>query len=294
MNKYIFKVKNIPLLTLQEIEYILSQIPKMESNNIRVSLSLGIDFEEITATPEKVIFRGKEVSINFLLDLKEKLDERTIIGIFDDDFNKIAWYSDGKYYKLCNTGFRKAPTLEISGIHMHRVTGIDPWKDSALKVKLLKVPRDGKILDICTGLGYTAINMVINGARLVYTIEKDINVLQMAELNPWSRRLSDARIHVILGDATEVLGKFPNNYFDRILHDPPRFALAPELYTRSFYEELYRILKPGGRLVHYTGSPGSKYRRIDIARGVIKKLKEIGFKAYREKRIQGVIALKKR
>ncbi len=33
--------------------------------------------------------------------------------------------------------------------------------------------------------------------------------------------------------------------------------MAGDLYGRAFYEELYRVLQPGGRLFHYIGDPES-------------------------------------
>ena len=43
--------------------------------------------------------------------------------------------------------------------------------------------------------------------------------------------------------------------FDAVLHDPPRFGIAGELYSQAFYDHLARVLKPRGVLFHYTGTP---------------------------------------
>jgi predicted methyltransferase len=59
-----------------------------------------------------------------------------------------------KFYKLIPTS--TWPTLEISGIHMHRIKKVDPKTDTELKLKALGRIY-GVVLDICTGLGYTAI-----------------------------------------------------------------------------------------------------------------------------------------
>ncbi|HHI00479.1 MAG TPA: SAM-dependent methyltransferase, partial [Thermococcus litoralis] len=81
--------------------------------------------------------------------------------------------------------------------------------------------------------------------------------------------------------------------FDAIIHDPPRFSLAGQLYSEEFYAELFRILKPKGRLFHYVGNPGKKYRRKDLQRGVMERLRNVGFrKIKRVEEALGVVALK--
>lgn len=58
-------------------------------------------------------------------------------GVFIVDCGKlikIAFYDNGKYYKLKCIAEDTASTLEISGIHMHRID-ITPWKDALMKAK---------------------------------------------------------------------------------------------------------------------------------------------------------------
>ncbi len=187
---------------------------------------------------------------------------------------KACCFANGKFYKLVDVG-QGAPTLEISGIHMHRVKDVDPWRDAADKVGKAGV-RDGtRVLDVGTGLGYTAIWSMKRGGE-VLTIEVDRNVLEMAEENPWSRELCSANISIVLGDAAEVVYQLDEEAFDVILNDPPRFALAGELYSLGFYRQLFRLLKPRGRLYHYVGEPG-RSRRKRVLSGVIRRLREVGF-----------------
>ena len=168
-----------------------------------------------------------------------------------------------------------APTVVLAGFPMHRVKGIDPYRDTLLKMRTL-APVRGPVLDTTTGLGYTAIEAARTADRVV-TIELDPAVLAVARLNPWSRPLfADDTIERVVGDATEVVPTLADASFARIVHDPPSFSLAGELYSRAFYAHLRRVLRPGGRLFHYTGDPESGLGRR-ITTGVKRRLLDAGF-----------------
>ncbi len=150
----------------------------------------------------------------------------------------------------------------------------------------------GSVLDTTTGLGYTAI-LAARTAGSVTTIELDPGVQSIAQRNPWSQELfTNPVITQVMGDACEVVPTFANESFQRIVHDPPTFALAGELYSGTFYSELYRILKRGGRLFHYVGDPESKASG-GVTRGVIRRLQEAGFsRVVRHAEAYGVVAYK--
>lgn len=187
-------------------------------------------------------------------------------------FEKVQFFRDG-FYKLVPTA--GAPTIEISGVRMHRTKETTPWPDTVAKLAAVK-PVVGRVLDTTTGLGYTAI-LAAQTAGHVLTIERDPNVAAIAEQNPWSRELFESpRIERRIGDSAEVVPTLPERSFDRIVHDPPTLALAGELYGLAFYRELRRVLRPGGRLFHYTGAPG-RARGRDLPSGVAQRLREAGF-----------------
>jgi predicted methyltransferase len=79
-----------------------------------------------------------------------------------------------------------------------------------------------------------------------------------------------------MGDAFEVVTTFEDQSFSRIIHDPPVISLAGELYSGVFYQQLFRVLKRGGRLFHYIGDLNSKSSGT-ITRGVLRRLQEAGF-----------------
>jgi predicted methyltransferase len=179
----------------------------------------------------------------------------------------------------------------IAGFTMHRIVNIDPLQDTLKKVATI-APLVGRVLDTATGLGYTAIEAA-KSAEQVITIELDPGAQEIARQNPWSRNLFDnPRIQQMMGDAYEVVPTFADGTFDRIIHDPPVFSLAGELYSKTFYLQLYRILKRGGRLFHYIGDLNSKSSGT-VTRGALKRLQEAGFsRVVRRPEAYGVVAYK--
>jgi predicted methyltransferase len=183
-------------------------------------------------------------------------------------------------------------TVEIDGVRMHQTLRKSPLQDAQDKVAALGVTAKSRVLDVCTGLGYSAIASARRGAK-VTTIEIDGNVLEIAKGNADSNGLfSSPNIEIKLGDAFKAVDGFADCYFDFILHDPPRFSLAGELYSLAFYQKLFRVLKRGGRMFHYTGSPGARSGKR-VAKGVKQRLVEAGFAGVRwDEGLQGFLCRK--
>jgi predicted methyltransferase len=209
-------------------------------------------------------------------DLQTICDSETAcFEVLEDSIQKAEAFSEvtNRYCSLFPT--RLAPTLLLSGIPMHRVKGIDPYHDTLNKIACLR-PVVGQVLDTATGLGYTAIEAAKTASRVV-TIELDPAVLQVARQNPWSQALFDhPRIIQLMGDSYEKVMEFEEGSFSRIIHDPPTFSLAGDLYSGEFYRRLFRVLKNGGLLFHYIGNLDSDSGRR-VVRGVAQRLQEAGF-----------------
>ena len=196
------------------------------------------------------------------------------------------------YYKLMATD--SAPTLEISGIKMHRTEGCCPYAQAEEIVRTVVRPGD-RVLDTCGGLGYTAIWAARLGADRVLSVENDIDVLEIARLNPWSEEyLFDSRIDVMAEDVTEFLRGQPAGSFEAAVHDPPHISRAGDLYGRDFYFELCRVLTASGRMYHYVGEPYSKGRKRDIHGGVAERLTVAGFEVEYIRELQGFVCHKRR
>jgi len=241
---------------------------------VNASLDLNFTLEEVLIKPEGVVFaNGRLVSWEILEEIS--VSEKNCFIIKDEKPEKIIAFSEifNRVYSLYPTV--KAPTLLVSGVLMHRIKSTDPYQDTLEKIKAVS-PVKGTVLDTCTGLGYTAAE-ASKKAKHVITIELDREVLKIARLNPWSEELfSNPKIKQCIGDSLEVIKKFMDSNFDRIIHDPPEFSLAGHLYSGEFYAELFRVLHNEGKLFHYVGNPESQSVQ-KIMKGVILRLKETGF-----------------
>jgi predicted methyltransferase len=202
----------------------------------------------------------------------------------------------GHYYKL--RPFNGIPILEIDGLRMQLVKDFKTPLEYAKKaVEGLKIPDSGDFtaLDTCMGLGYTAIELSKKrSVRLVATCELSEAVIALAKWNPYSDALFEkgGKIVILEGSALEHAKSFDSLMFDFIIHDPPRFSHAPELYSPDFYRQLFRISKKGARIFHYVGSVG-KTKGRDIGKEVEKRLIGAGFRILsRNDRLQGLFAQK--
>jgi predicted methyltransferase len=255
--------------------------------SVRTSLDLGRSYVEVELLEHGIRYGDMELSWDNVGIAYSR--GRDIYMIEGGELVPLSIASE-HFYKLVLVKWGKPPTLEIDGIHMHRILDVTPDVDSEMKVALLGSIRCGRVLDVCTGLGYTAIAALRRGACSILTIEKDENVLRLAALNPWSWELEDDRVELMIGDAFEVVDKFENE-FDAVIHDPPRIPLAGNLYSLEFYRKLAKALKPGGRIVHYIGQPGI-HRGRRMWKGVLERLRQAGFDASYDKRSRCVYGRK--
>ncbi|MDD5111769.1 MAG: RsmD family RNA methyltransferase [Candidatus Altiarchaeota archaeon] len=258
-----------------------------------VSLDFGLTKSKVRFGGEGVLFPdGQRIT---LLTLGRMCGRETdCYYVEESQAYMIQCYTpeSKKFLKLYATGPSTAPTVTVSGIRMHQTKDMNPMTDTYQKIAAVRIR--GTILDTCTGLGYTAICAKSKGAERVITIEREPLMLEIARLNPWSKRLfEDASIEQRMGDAGEIVKTLADESIDAIIHDPPRLSLAGGLYSGTFYHELWRTLKKGGGLFHYVGNPGATHRNKTITTGVKKRLLAAGFAKVQEySQAQGIRAMK--
>jgi uncharacterized protein len=278
------------VLSHYQIKPVLQAFHKGE-RTARVSLDLNLTQSDVQLSDD-----GIHLADHLILAWSdaERIagSENGCFRVSQDGIDAIQTFSEvtGWARSLYPTG--NAPTMLVSGLTMHRISrGVDPHEDTLNKIKAA-APVVGKVLDTATGLGYTAIEAA-KTAEHVTTIELDPAALEICHQNPWSQPLFDnPKIEQVIGDAWDVVEEMPDAQFSRILHDPPAFNLAGDLYAGDFYRELYRVLTRRGYVFHYIGDPESK-SGATVTRGVIKRLHEAGFTRIEKKpRAFGVVAYK--
>jgi uncharacterized protein len=203
----------------------------------------------------------------------ERCKERTIYHWTGARFEPVARFG-ASLLKLVPTEWGP-PTFEIDGVKMLPTRLVSPYDDARRKVALIE-PGGKRVLDTCAGLGYFAAWCLEGGASEVTSYEINPDVFWLRTLNPWSPPEGPG-LTLVAGDINQRISGLADASFGAILHDPPRFGLAGELYSQAFYDELARVLQPGGRLFHYTGTPNRLTSGRDVPREVERRLHHAGF-----------------
>ena len=261
-----------PLLTLK-VHSALQSAARDGIATIACSLDLDRSTDTVEIGASGWTWQGR--SFPYL----ERCKDRTIYYWTGTAFEPAARFSTS-LVKLVPTDWGP-PTFEIDGIKMLPTAHVSPYADAQHKVALVH-PRDKVILDTCGGLGYFAACALAGSARQVVSYEKSADVMWLRALNPWSPENSgtaDERLSMTQADITEAIALLPDGSVDAVLHDPPRFGIAGELYSAAFYRQLARVLKRKGLLFHYVGSPNALSSGRDVPREVARRLHGAGFVA---------------
>ncbi|KIP87108.1 methyltransferase [Stenotrophomonas maltophilia] len=271
-----------PLLT-RETATALQRAANAGAPSWAGSLDLGRSEEDVGLSAEGFIFRGQSYP------WPGKVKDRTLYYWDGEEFLAISRFS-ASLIKLVPTEWG-APTFEIDGIKMLPSAKLSPFDDARRKVDLI-APAGKTVFDTCGGLGYFAACCLDAGVAQIRSFEKNPDVLWLRTLNPWSpdpdAASAGGRLQLAQGDVSEEIAALPSNSVDAILHDPPRFGIAGELYSQVFYDQLARVIRSGGKLFHYTGAPNKLTSGRDVPREVAKRLEKAGFKA--ELALDGVLA----
>jgi tRNA U34 5-methylaminomethyl-2-thiouridine-forming methyltransferase MnmC len=141
------------------------------------------------------------------------------------------------------------------------------------------------ILDICFGLGYNSAAAIdrfegksirIVGLEIYEGIIKQIEMmgheypfecfnimLEVAKKGIYKgpvdtrkvdfmRKEGEADVKLIMGDARETIKTLPDRSFDCAFHDPFSPKKNPELWTKEFFDEVFRVLRKGGMVATYS------------------------------------------
>jgi uncharacterized protein len=268
-----------PLLTLK-VHEALQAARRAGQPALECSLDLERSATTVAIAGGRWSWRGREYP--FI----DKCRERTVYHWTGEAFEPVQRFA-GSLIKLVPTDWGP-PTFEIDGIKMLPTAQVSPYADAERKVGLVK-PRGKTVLDTCGGLGYFAAWCLEQRAARVLSFEKNPDVIWLRGLNPWSP-VADPRLALTGGDIAAAIGELPDASFDAILHDPPRFGIAGELYSQVFYDQLARVARRKARLFHYTGTPNRLTSGRDVPAEVAKRLRQAGFAT--EMNGDGVLAVR--
>jgi len=271
-----------PLLTSKEIEQMFIS-RDAGSAVLECSLDLQVSTSTVEIGPFDWAWNGRR------FPYPERFKHRTVYYWEDGDgaFQPAARFASS-LIKLVPTEWG-APTFEIDGIKMLPTAKISPFEDAQTKVDLIQ-PRGKIVLDTCGGLGYFGAWCLRGGARHVQSYEVNSGVLWLRSINPWSPAAAPP-LTLIQEDVSRAVVTLAAGSIEAVLHDPPRFGIAGELYSLSFYGQLARVLKRRGRLFHYTGTPNKLTSGRDVPSEVAKRLGAAGFAT--EKIGDGILAVKR-
>jgi predicted methyltransferase len=270
-----------PLLT-SKVHEILRAAVRDGTAVVHCSLDLERSTTSVEVSSDHWTWKGQRYP--FLAACKE----RTIYYWAGDAFQPAARYTHS-LIKLVPTEWGP-PTFEIDGIKMLPTAQVSPFADAERKVGFIR-PRGKMILDTCGGLGYFAAWCLQGQAAQIHSYEKSPDVIWLRGLNPWSPEAGEG-LTLSNADVSQAIVSLPGQSFDAVLHDPPRFGIAGELYSQAFYDELARVVKPRGLLFHYTGTPNKLTSGRDVPNEVANRLRIAGFST--ELRGDGVLAVRKR
>ena len=273
-------------------------------DRVEVSLDLNLSEDLFQIRDHCLVLPDGKSGRSLKLDLRDfepvASAGNKVFGFDGENLTPIEVRADG-YYKLVPTS--SAPTLEINGIKMHRSKDIDPLEDARLKTGLVVRPGNN-VLDTCGGLGYSALFAVKAGAKQVISTEKSHSVMRIRQQNPWLHPRAGTwqtpealeRIRLTHADINGFIETLPGDSFDAVIHDPPRFCSATgDLYGKVFYGQLFRVMRTGARLFHYTGSPKKIKNQDRFVRNAMKRLESAGFgKVSFNDHLQGIYAEKAR
>lgn len=266
---------------------VLDAIARGETS-IEISVDLNLSRNTFALCDDAVVLDAvNRLGVEELRKIANK--ENRIFSLEESRLEVLEVRGEG-YYKLVPTD--QAPLLEISGVKMHISKGINPF-ESAGQMAAQVVRKGARVLDTCSGLGYAASAALKLGASEVISVEKSATVMALRKKNPWSQRIFGANIQLVHADIEEYIRELAAESFDAVIHDPPRFSLAGELYGKQFYREIYRVLKRRGALFHYTGNPQLLKRGASFMDNAAKRLKTAGFtKVIKVTELMGITAYK--
>ena len=130
--------------------------------------------------------------------------------------------------------------------------GIDvKWRNKV--VKLVKATNPKRILDVATGTGDLAINLVRTGAPEIIGLDISAGMLEIGKEKVEKKNLQNT-IQMVIGDGEKI--DYPDNYFDAITVS---FGVRNFENLEQGLAEIYRVLNTNGIFVVLETSVPNKF-----------------------------------
>ena len=140
------------------------------------------------------------------------------------------------------TSMFDAISEEYDGLNRVISFGIDvKWRRRV--VNILKKREPKSILDIATGTGDLAINLVETGATKIVGLDISKGMLTVGKKKVIQKEL-EAIVEMVVGDSENL--QYQSNSFDAVT---VAFGVRNFEHLDKGLQEIYRVLKPGGTLV---------------------------------------------
>ncbi|WP_372974079.1 bifunctional demethylmenaquinone methyltransferase/2-methoxy-6-polyprenyl-1,4-benzoquinol methylase UbiE [Muriicola sp.] len=131
---------------------------------------------------------------------------------------------------------------EYDGLNRVISFGIDvKWRKRVVRILRERSPET--ILDIATGTGDLAINLVETGASRIVGLDISKGMLEVGKKKVRQRELND-KVEMLVGDSEDL--QFGENSFDAVT---VAFGVRNFENLEKGLSEIYRVLKPKGTLV---------------------------------------------
>lgn len=278
MNESNNKQKKQPLVLIPSS--VLRQIKASAGFNLFISIDLNHTDNLIDFDIEEVEKDGKEVivctsdNIKFQFDADIKLKKEFIYISEDGCLDKLILYDDyDRPYVLKPTS--NYPDVMLNSNLMYEN---DPKKIISDELKLIKrcksKPNEkgnsknifGNILLTDFKLGYLCKELA-KISNSVKTFQEVDQLIELSKINPYTKSLFELdNIEFVADDLVEGIKGFEENSLSLIIQNN-RIGDDDRLFSLSFFNECYRVMKPGAKMIIF--HPGANS---------LKKLSEIGFK----------------
>ncbi len=168
----------------------------------------------------------------------------------------MSWKYTDEYYK----NYTRETWDECAGKYLPLMKQLAPYHKALLD---LVQPRPGeKVLDVCTGPGEPAISMAsrVEPGGQVTGIDLSSKMNEIATKTSEKRKLSNVRFLTMDAEKLDL----PPDNFDLAVSC---FGLQIVTQPETVAQEIFRVLKPGGRVAFTVWSKGDRATALDVLIG---------------------------